>query len=114
MRPLHTDTRAQESSTLRKTSSRLVLQIQEGAGERDNRQQRVSYAKSSSTLASSCDTLFIILALAVFLSIVGMVFVHRMFVDSSAANNSLLDQETRGTGQGGWGSQHGHGSSFYP
>lgn len=112
MRPLHTDTRAPESSTLRKTSSRLVLQIQDSTG--DSRQQRISYAKSSSTLASSCDTLFIILALAVFLSIVGMVFVHRMFVDSSAANNSLLDQETRGTGQGGWGSQHGHGSSFYP
>jgi hypothetical protein len=114
MRPLHTATRTPESSTLRKTSSRLVLQIQEGTGVKDSRQPRVSYAKSSSILASSCDTLFLILALAVFLSIVGMVFVHRMFVESSAANNSLLDQETRGTGQGGWGSQHGSGSSFYP
>jgi hypothetical protein len=66
-------------------------------------------------LAGSCDTLFIILALAVFLSIVGMVFVHRMFVESSAANNSLLNQETRG--EGSWSHQQGgsggSGDSFF-
>lgn len=115
MRPLHTATRATESSsTLRKTSSRVILQIPESSSVDSRQRLSASGAapgKSSSSFGSSCDTLFIILGLAVFLSVVGMVFVHRMFVESSAANSSLLNQETRGTGQSGWGSKEGN--SFY-
>lgn len=109
---------------MRKTSSRVILQIQDSPGgdsisrqprgsstgaDNISRQPRPSGTGAgprSSSLAASCDTLFIILALAVFLSIVGMIFVHRMFVESSAANNSLLNQEMRGQQEGG-------GDSFF-
>lgn len=86
MRPLHTATRSADS-TLRKTNSRVVLQIQEfsqGAQAPDiNRRGAVN-----SKFVSRCDTLFILLGIAICLSIVGMLFVHKLFVDSSAAGYS--------------------------
>jgi hypothetical protein len=115
MRPLHTAARSTEYSTLRKASSRTILQIQEGSPGESSRQRPLGPGPKSSSIANRCDTLFIILGIAVFLSIVGMLFVHRLFLESSAASDSLLNQETRATGhgQGNWGSQHSSREGFY-
>lgn len=97
MRPLHTATGATDSS-LRKTSSRVVLQVQQDYPAGDSRGFRAS-APGTSTKANAltrqCDTLFIILALALGLSVVGMLFVHKLFINSTTAGSGVLEAETR-------------------
>jgi hypothetical protein len=102
MRPqnLHTTATRTTDSNLRKTSSRVVLQIQHDGSPDSSRPLRASGVggSKSSSLASNVDTLFIILGIAVFLSVAGLFFVHRM---SSAVSGSLaMDPETRGNA--GW------------
>ena len=90
---------------MRKTSSRVILQIQEGAaagvdsskdGSRPPPRTSTAGARSSSFAAGNVDTLVVILGIAVFLAVVGLFFVHRM--SAAVSDSMLMDQETRGTG----------------
>lgn len=108
MRPLHTaPTTRTEATTLRKTGSRVVLQIPDAgdttsSGGGSRQQQRLLQGSSkNSSLVSNCDTLIILLGIAIVLSVVGMIFVHRLFMESS----TLATGED--AGDAAWASQTG-------
>jgi hypothetical protein len=99
MRPLHTAPAVPTDRSLRKSSSRVVLQVQDSgplAAECSSRGRGGSSGGAGAAAAAGApraplrglDTLLILLLLAVGLSVVGFVFVNRLITNSSAADSA--------------------------
>lgn len=94
MRPLHTAPPVHTDRSVRKSSSRLVLQVHDSWPPDASSSRRVSSAAAAGagvprSAARSCDTLVVLVVLAVALSVIGVVFVHRLVANSSAASDGL-------------------------